>query len=108
VARPRKEEVEEAAAAKEEEEERRGKEGGREGRGLVLVVVEERRRFRAVRTQVGLLARVGTRRRAKAGRAAVWRRKDANIAAWVWGRGGEVNCPSLKLVCARVVLPVLG
>lgn len=83
MARPRKEgveaEAEAAPAAKEEEEEERrgGKEGGREGRGVVVVVVEERRRFKAVRTQVGLLvpARVGTVRRAKAGRAAVRRRK---------------------------------
>lgn len=93
MARPRKEGVEEeAAAAKEEEEERRGKEGGREGRAQVLLLLEEvRRRLRAVRTQVEWLARVGTRRRAKAGRAAVWRSKealDANIAAL----GGEVDC----------------
>jgi hypothetical protein len=38
---------------------------------------EVRRRFRAVRTQVGLLARVGTRRRTKAGREPVWRSNEA-------------------------------
>lgn len=81
---------------KEGEEERRGREEGREGRGAV-VVEEVRRRFRAVRTQVGLLARVGTRRRAKAGRAAVWRSKealDANIGAW--GGGGEGRSTALS------------
>jgi len=108
VARPRKEgvEAEAAAAAKEEEEEeRRGREGGREGRGVVVVVVEERRRFKAVRARVGLLvpARVGTRRRAKAGWAAVWRsRKEALDDANIGARGGEevdLGC----LCCARPV-----
>lgn len=89
MARPRKEGVEAEAAA----EERRGvKEGGREGRGFVeVVVVEVRRRFKAVRTQVGLLAR----RRVKAGRAAVWRSREAealvqaNIGMRAWEGEGR-------------------